>query len=107
MPPSGAAFSSTATPDNLLDLLIGVRGSTEVTSLEDALLVLLVGVLDKSSLRGVACLRGVICFGRDEAFSGVVGVLASIFSEEISVFLDDLLVLLGVTTLGLSVTPFS
>ena len=106
MPPSGAAFSSTATPDNLLDLLIGVKGSPEVTSLEDALLVLLVGVLDKSSLRGVACLRGVICFGRDEAFSGVVGVLDSIFSDT-SAFLDDLLVLLGVTTLGLSVTPFS
>ena len=107
IPPSGAALKSAATPDNLLDLLTGVSGSPEVTSLDDALLVLLVGVFDKSSLRGVACFNGVMCLGRDEALSGVVGVLVSIFSEAISVFFDDLLVLLGVITLGLSGAAFS
>ena len=102
MPPSGAELTSAATPDNLRDLRTGVNGSPDPMSPEDTLLALLVGVKDRSSLRGVTCFRGVRCFGRADGFSGVVGVLEAASSESISAFLVDLLLLFGVSGFGLS-----
>ena len=94
---------SADTPDILLDLLTGVSVS-DPASPDEALLVLLVGVLTPSDLLGVASLSGVICLGRAETFSGVVAELDSTSSLLRSTFLLDLLALLGVSTFGLSTT---
>jgi len=74
-PPSGAeSRDSVVDPDNLLDLLLGVRGSPEPMSPEDSLRLRLVGVKGPSSFLGVKIfLSGVRCLGRAEAFTGVIG----------------------------------
>ena len=97
-PPSGAVLNSVEAPDSRLDFLTGVVTCSELSSLTDDLLVLLVGVL-ASSFKGVACFSGVRCFGMAEILSGVVGVFDSTSSRERSTFLEDLLDLLGVTGL--------
>merc|ERR1719264_232765 len=94
-PPSGAELRSGVAPDSLRDLRTGVRGSPDPMSLEDTRLVLLVGVMGPSSFRGVMCL------GREEALAGVIGTSASTGLSLNSTFLEDLLVLLGVSGLGL------
>lgn len=101
-PPSGAESSDSEAPDNLLDLLLGVKGSPEPMSPEDNLRLRLVGVRRTSSFLGVKTfLSGVRCLGRAEAFTGVVGAVISCSKGRVTSFLADLLVDLTGLCLGL------
>ena len=86
-------MNSVEAPDSRVDFLTGVFTCSELPSVAEDLLVLLVGVFASS-------FRGVKCFGRAEILSGVVGVFNSTSSRERSTFLEDLLDLRGVTGLG-------